>query len=204
MTDLTPPPLDPAARRMRDRVCIVTGAASGIGRASAIRFAAEGAKVVCADLKGQDETAAAIGAAAVAVQADAGSEDDVQDLVQTALTKVAARWPRLRDGRPEAYARTILYRDAVSWWRRHHREVVVATAPERTAPDVGGDEVPARVLFAQALARLTPKQRAVLVLRYFEDHTEAPMKATPARPVIISGTWNFILASMIRARIPIA
>ncbi|HEX8261585.1 MAG TPA: SDR family NAD(P)-dependent oxidoreductase, partial [Allosphingosinicella sp.] len=71
--------------RLADKIAIVTGAGSGIGRASAIRFAAEGARVICADLKGQDETAAAIGAAALAVQADAGSEDDVQDLVQAAL-----------------------------------------------------------------------------------------------------------------------
>ncbi|HEX6375866.1 MAG TPA: SDR family oxidoreductase [Allosphingosinicella sp.] len=73
--------------RLADKIAIVTGAGSGIGRASAIRFAAEGAKVVCADLKGQDETAAGIGAAAVAVQADAGRDDDVEDLVATAVER---------------------------------------------------------------------------------------------------------------------
>jgi NAD(P)-dependent dehydrogenase (short-subunit alcohol dehydrogenase family) len=73
--------------RLEGKVAIVTGAGSGIGRASAIRFAAEGAKVVCVDLKGQDETAATIGAAAIAEQADAGSDSDVQDLVQLALEK---------------------------------------------------------------------------------------------------------------------
>ncbi|HYD37743.1 MAG TPA: SDR family oxidoreductase [Allosphingosinicella sp.] len=73
--------------RLADKIAIVTGAGSGIGRASAIRFAAEGAKVICADLKGQDETAAAIGGSALAALADAGSEDDVQDLVQTALER---------------------------------------------------------------------------------------------------------------------
>jgi NAD(P)-dependent dehydrogenase (short-subunit alcohol dehydrogenase family) len=71
--------------KLEGKVAIVTGAGSGIGRATALRFAAEGAKVICADLKGEDETAAMIGAAAVAIQADAGSEDDVQDLVQAAL-----------------------------------------------------------------------------------------------------------------------
>jgi NAD(P)-dependent dehydrogenase (short-subunit alcohol dehydrogenase family) len=71
--------------RLADKIAIVTGAGSGIGRASAIRFAAEGAKVICADLKGQDETAAEIGEAAIGIEADAGSEDDVQDLVQAAL-----------------------------------------------------------------------------------------------------------------------
>jgi len=73
--------------RLADKIAIVTGAGSGIGRASAIRFAAEGAKVICADLKGQDETAAQIGAAALAVQADAGTDDDVQDLVATAVER---------------------------------------------------------------------------------------------------------------------
>ena len=71
--------------RLAGKVAIITGAGSGIGRASAIRFAAEGAQVICADLKGQDETAAEIGAAALAEQADAGSDSDVQDLVLAAV-----------------------------------------------------------------------------------------------------------------------
>jgi RNA polymerase sigma-70 factor (sigma-E family) len=96
-----------------------------------------------------------------------------EDLLQSALVKVALRWSQLRDGQPEAYTRAVLYRDAVSWWRRHRREVIVAAPPEVRVEDAGGDEVPLRVVFARALRRLTPKQRAVLVLRFFEDHTEA-------------------------------
>jgi NAD(P)-dependent dehydrogenase (short-subunit alcohol dehydrogenase family) len=71
--------------RLQNKVAIVTGAGSGIGRATALRFAAQGAKVVCADLKGQDETAALIGDAALPEQADAGSDSDVQNLVQAAI-----------------------------------------------------------------------------------------------------------------------
>ena len=95
-----------------------------------------------------------------------------EDLLQAALVKVALRWSRLRDDQPEAYARTILYRDAASWWRRQRREVTVASPPERRAA-ADSDEVPHRLVLARALRRLTPKQRAVLVLRFFEDHTEA-------------------------------
>jgi NAD(P)-dependent dehydrogenase (short-subunit alcohol dehydrogenase family) len=73
--------------KLLDRVAIVTGAGSGIGRASAVRFAAEGAKVVCVDLQGQDETAAEIGDAALPLRADAGSDGDVQDMVQAALQR---------------------------------------------------------------------------------------------------------------------
>jgi NAD(P)-dependent dehydrogenase (short-subunit alcohol dehydrogenase family) len=73
--------------RLKDKVAIVTGAGSGIGRASAIRFAAEGARVICVDLKGQDETAATIGEAAVDVAADAGVEDNVAGLVRGAVER---------------------------------------------------------------------------------------------------------------------
>ncbi|HEX2763158.1 MAG TPA: SDR family oxidoreductase [Allosphingosinicella sp.] len=77
--------------RLAGKVAIITGAGSGIGRASAIRFVAEGARVVCADLSGADVTASQIGAAAIGIEADAGREEDVADLVQAALQK----WERL-------------------------------------------------------------------------------------------------------------
>ena len=58
--------------RLADKVCIVTGAGSGIGRASAIRFAEEGARVTAVDIDGAavEATVQAIGPAAFAVQAD--------------------------------------------------------------------------------------------------------------------------------------
>jgi NAD(P)-dependent dehydrogenase (short-subunit alcohol dehydrogenase family) len=74
-------------QRLAGKVAIVTGAGSGIGRASAARFAAEGARVICVDLKGQDETAANIGEAAVDVEADAGVEANVQGLVRGAVER---------------------------------------------------------------------------------------------------------------------
>ena len=68
------------------KIAIITGAGSGIGRASAIRFAEEGAKVVLGDLNlAVEETAAMIGDAATAVQMDAGDEADVAAIVAKTL-----------------------------------------------------------------------------------------------------------------------
>jgi RNA polymerase sigma-70 factor (sigma-E family) len=91
-----------------------------------------------------------------------------QDLVQEALVKVALRWARLSGGNPTAYARTIIVRDNVSWWRRR-REFAVASPSDVAA--ISTDPETAMVV-RRALGRLTPRQRAVLVLRHFDDLTE--------------------------------
>lgn len=69
------------------KVAIITGAGSGIGRASAILFAAEGAKVILGDkTDAVHETAKMVGDAAIAIQIDAGLEADVQKIVALALS----------------------------------------------------------------------------------------------------------------------
>ncbi len=80
-----------------------------------------------------------------------GDERRAEELVRRALTDLAMRWGHLRDGDPDAYVNRVLYRDVVSWRHLLHHE--------RPAPD-------------PALAELTPRHRAVQVLRYFEDLTE--------------------------------
>jgi NAD(P)-dependent dehydrogenase (short-subunit alcohol dehydrogenase family) len=79
--------------RLANKVCIVTGAGSGIGKASAIRFAEEGARVTCVDVNGEtvSATAAEIGDAAVAVQADVSDPAQVKAFTD----ETVRRWGRL-------------------------------------------------------------------------------------------------------------
>jgi RNA polymerase sigma-70 factor (sigma-E family) len=93
-----------------------------------------------------------------------------EDLVQTALFKAALRWQRIT-GDPEHYVRRILYTESVSWWRRRGRRVV-ESAPRYDEPSGNGVDVDVQLSLERALQRLTRRQRAVLVLRYYEDLTE--------------------------------
>jgi RNA polymerase sigma-70 factor (sigma-E family) len=99
-----------------------------------------------------------------------GDHQRAEDLVQEALVKVAIRWRRLGDGHPEAYARRVLVRDNISWWRKHRRELLVE--PPEGPPLDPAAATDRRILLDRALAALTPKQRAVVVLRYYDDLTE--------------------------------
>ncbi|MEV6814511.1 SigE family RNA polymerase sigma factor [Micromonospora sp. NPDC051296] len=106
-----------------------------------------------------------------------GHRQDAEDLLQTALAKLATRWTSLRgSGSPDAYLRKILYHQQVSLWRRmrHRRERAYAELPEPVAQvaDPAGTTA-LRVALAEALRGLTPRQRAVIVLRYYEDLPEA-------------------------------
>lgn len=95
-----------------------------------------------------------------------GDRQKAEDLVQTALAKAYPRYEREGMGF-ESYVRTAIYHTYVSWWRRKwNAEAPTEHLPER--PTAGGEaEVSIDVL--RALATLPRMQRAVLVLRYFED-----------------------------------
>lgn len=98
-----------------------------------------------------------------------GQHADAEDLVQVALVKAVPRWARIADD-PEPYVRKILVNENVSRWRsRRWREVHTDTLPERSAD---GPDRDASLVLREALAQLAPRQRAVVVLRYFEDLTE--------------------------------
>lgn len=100
-----------------------------------------------------------------------GDLQHAEDLVQDALVKVAVRWSRLSSENVDAYARRVMYHDHISWWRRK-RWPIATSQPDLQAVSDHSDAVHDQQVVAQALARLTAKQRAVIVLRYFEDLTE--------------------------------
>ena len=93
-----------------------------------------------------------------------------EDLVQTALLKAALRWRHI-EGDPEPYVRRILYTESVSWWRRRTRRVAESAA-RYDAPSGAEVDLDMQLSVERALHRLTVRQRAVLVLRYYEDLTE--------------------------------
>jgi RNA polymerase sigma-70 factor (sigma-E family) len=95
-----------------------------------------------------------------------------EDLVQEALVKTYVGWHRLRDpNNAEAYTRRAITTTAIGWWRRKSWR---AELPYDDVPDqpVSADDATARVWLWRELQKLPPRQRAALVLRYYEDLTE--------------------------------
>jgi RNA polymerase sigma-70 factor (sigma-E family) len=101
-----------------------------------------------------------------------------EDLLQTALVKAYRRWNRIDGEDPYPYVRRILVTTAASWRRlRATQEIVSLPAHEAGAPDPT-DAFPDRDRMAAALGTLPPRMRAVLVLRYTEDLSEAATAET--------------------------
>lgn len=104
-----------------------------------------------------------------------GDAARAEDLLQTALARMWPRWERIAaGGQPEAYLRKVLYTTYLSWWRRRWRdEIATAEPPERPEMADLAVELVERDAVRRALARLTRQQRAVVVLRFVEDHSVA-------------------------------
>lgn len=103
-----------------------------------------------------------------------GNTAAAEDALQEALARVAMRWPKVvGGGAPEPYVRRVLYTVVVDDWRRRRR---LDTEPSDIQDHGDGVDVASRVssslVLGDALRRLTPRQRAVLVLRYYDDLTE--------------------------------
>lgn len=103
-----------------------------------------------------------------------GDAQHAEDLVQTALLKTYDRFHTFENNRHfEAYVRTTLYRTFVSWWRRRSWRSEVPAEVDVDVVETGAGLEPERADLRRALIELPRTQRAVLVLRFFEDKSVA-------------------------------
>jgi RNA polymerase sigma-70 factor (sigma-E family) len=103
-----------------------------------------------------------------------GDVGRAEDLLQTALVKTYLAWSRIRDTSSiEGYVRRTMVTTATSWWRgRRYRERVVDQVPEVATTDGVADLVERDAMW-EHLQVLPAKQRAVIVLRFYEGMAEA-------------------------------
>ena len=105
-----------------------------------------------------------------------GDHGLAEDLLQTALAKCWFAWGRI-DGPPEPYVRRVLATTYATWWRRRWRgERPTGELPDRGDPAATAP-VDDRDALWRALDTLPRRQRAVVVLRYYEDLSEAETAA---------------------------
>ncbi|MEV0422829.1 SigE family RNA polymerase sigma factor [Streptosporangium canum] len=96
-----------------------------------------------------------------------------EDLVQTALAKAWVAWRRI-DGDPDPYVYRIIANTHASWWRRRWRgEVPTEVLPDRAVAGDFTSDVGDRDVLWTAIGELSGRQRAVVVLHYFEEMTLA-------------------------------
>lgn len=106
-----------------------------------------------------------------------GDAQDAEDLVQAALTTTYLHWSSLRDEQAaEAYTRRVMATTYARWWRRRWRgEMPVAELPESGSDPY--ERLDEHDRMARALRTLTRRQRACVVLRFYEDLTEVQVAA---------------------------
>lgn len=98
-----------------------------------------------------------------------------EELLQDCLVRLYVRWRRAALTDPHAYLRRMLVNGNVSWWRRRQRELPTAEPPDHADPRSGPYEQDEEL--RRALMSLPRRQRAVVVLRHYEDLTEKAVAA---------------------------
>ena len=103
-----------------------------------------------------------------------GNLADAEDLVQSALAKTFQAWNRIEDHKAlDGYVRRAIINTHISWWRRRRvDEYPTAEVPDQPVADTSGNRELHDTL-QRAIDRLPQRMRAAVVLRYFEDMTEA-------------------------------
>ena len=108
-----------------------------------------------------------------------GDYQRAEDLLQATLVRVYQRWPRVAEMElPVAYARKVLVSQSVSWWRRRSSHESPLVLRDNTARSDRTEEFVEHERVWQAVLTLPPRQRAVTVLRYYEDLSEAEIART--------------------------
>jgi RNA polymerase sigma-70 factor (sigma-E family) len=114
-----------------------------------------------------------------------GNAHDADDLVQDALIRLRGAWSRVdRRDDPTGYVRTTMARLHISAWRRRRREWLTPAVPDKPNDDqriarINADlDRGAQGEIWRLLTMLPPRQRAVIVLRYYEQMTDAEIAAT--------------------------
>ena len=103
-----------------------------------------------------------------------GNRHDAEDLVQEALVRTGLAWRTVqRKDAPERYVRTAMVRIMTNRWRRPRREYPMADVPDRPAEDPGAGRISDSAVLDSAIRSLPPRMRAVLVLRYVDQLSEA-------------------------------
>ncbi|MHA3702771.1 SigE family RNA polymerase sigma factor [Jatrophihabitans sp. YIM 134969] len=108
-----------------------------------------------------------------------GDAHTAEDLLQEVLLRASRRWDRIGAlDKPVAYVRRMLVHETVSWRRRLTRLVFTAEPPDVVLHDDHAARVTERDALDRRLDRLPPRQRAVLVLRYYEGLGDDDIAAT--------------------------
>ena len=102
-----------------------------------------------------------------------GDDHRAEDLVQDVLAKAYVSWRRIGSAdRPDLYVRRMLVNAHHSWWRRAvNREVTVAEVRDAPTPDPAAESAERDALW-RLIRTLSPRQRTVIVLRYYEDYDD--------------------------------
>jgi RNA polymerase sigma-70 factor (sigma-E family) len=110
-----------------------------------------------------------------------GNPAAAEDLVQTALGRSWRAWRLGRIDDPQAFVRKVMVNSYASWRRRHGgRETPVANPPDRVVAEDEAGRIDDRDAMCRALLTLPPRQRAVIVLRYYEELSELEIAAVMA------------------------
>ena len=104
-----------------------------------------------------------------------GNRADAEDLLQTALAKTYLAWERIREREAvDGYVRRVMVNTQTSWWRRRKvDEYATDELPERPAGRDATADLDLHDALWSALSTLPKRQRAMVVLRFYEDLSEA-------------------------------